>query len=160
MAGEALSPRSGRCERARQWASLGIDGELSELEDTLLEKHLAGCASCSAFAARLTATTEAVRAVPHERPQIEYPRFERLVIRLPVGRRVAIVAVAAAAALGAFVGSSLQKPAPTQAPGNRPQLSFRTDMDQLRELHRIPHLRPKVEPAPVRVPGQPPEGVL
>ena len=85
MAGEALSPRSGRCERARQWASLRIDGELSELEDTLLEKHLEGCASCGAFAARLTATTEAVRAAPQERPQIDYPRFERPVIRLPVG---------------------------------------------------------------------------
>src|SRR4051812_10073440 len=111
MAGEALSPRNGRCERARQWASLRIDDELSELEDALLEKHLEGCASCSAFAVRLAATTEAVRAVPLERPAISYPRFERRpVIRLPVGRRVAIVAVAAAAALGAFVGSSLQKP--------------------------------------------------
>jgi anti-sigma factor RsiW len=160
MAGEALSPRSGRCERARQWASLRIDGELSELEETLLEKHLEGCASCRAFAARLTAATEAVRGVPHERPQIEYPRFERPVIRLPVGRRVAIVAVAAAAALGAFVGTSMQRPAPAQSPGSGPQFSFRTDMNQLRELHRIPNLQPKVGPAPVRVPGQPPEGVV
>jgi ABC-type glutathione transport system ATPase component len=67
MAGEASSLRNGRCERARQWASLRIDGELSELEDALLEKHLEGCASCSAFAVRLAATTEAVRAVPLER---------------------------------------------------------------------------------------------
>jgi anti-sigma factor RsiW len=159
MAGEALSPRSGGCERARQWASLRVDGELSELEDTLLEKHLEGCASCMAFAARLTAATEAVRAVPQERPQIDYPRFKRPVIRLPVGRRVAIVAVAAAAVLGAFVGSSLQKPAPTQAPGNGPQFSFRTDQNQLRQLHRIPNV-PELKPAPVRVPGEPPEGVI
>jgi hypothetical protein len=160
MAGEALSPRSGRCERARQWASLRLDGELSELEDTLLEKHLEGCASCSVFTARLTAATEAVRAVPQERPQIDYPRFERPVIRLPVGKRVAIVAVAAAAALGAFVGTALQRPAPTQAPGSGPQFSFRTDMNQLRQLHRIPNLQPKVGPAPVRVPGRPPEGIV
>jgi anti-sigma factor RsiW len=160
MAGEALSPRSGRCERARQWASLRLDGELSDLEDALLEKHLEGCASCGAFAARLTSTTEAVRATPQERPQIEYPRFQRPVIRLPVGRRVAIVAVAAAAALGAFVGTSMQRPAPTQAPGSGPQLSFRTDMNQLRQLHRRPNLEPNVGPAPVRVPGQPPEGVV
>ena len=68
MAGEALTPRNGRCERARQWASLRIDGELSELEDALLEKHLEGCVSCSAFAIRLAATTEAVRAAPQEQP--------------------------------------------------------------------------------------------
>ena len=159
MAGEAPSPRNGRCERARQWASLRVDGELSELEGALLEKHLEGCASCSAFAVRLAATTEAVRAVPLERPEISYPRFERPVIRLLAGRRVAIVAVAAAAALGAFVGSSLQTPSPAPAPSGGPQLSFRTDMNHLRELHRIP-TPSKVKPVPARVPGKPPEGVV
>jgi hypothetical protein len=158
MAGEAPLPRNGRCERARQWASLRVDGELSELEGALLEKHLEGCASCSAFAARLAATAEAVRAVPLERPAISYPRFERPVIRLPVGKRVAIVAVAAAAALGAFVGSSLQKPASTPAPKGGPQLSFRTDQNLLRQL---PH-QPKQPASPERthVPGQPPEGFV
>jgi len=156
MAGEALSPRNGRCERARQWASLRIDGELSELEDALLEKHLEGCVSCSAFAIRLAATTEAVRAAPQEQPKIEYPRFERPVIRLPVGRRVAIVAIAAAAALGAFVGSSLQKPAPDPGPAG-PQLSFRTDQNLLRQL---PHQTKQPAPRPNRVPGQPPEGFV
>jgi hypothetical protein len=158
MAGEAHSSRDGRCERARQWASLRIDGELSELEDALLEQHLEGCAACSGFAARLAATAEAVRAVPLERPEISYPRFERPVIRLPVGRRVAIVAVAAAAALGAFVGSSLQKPASTPAPSGGPQLSFRTDQNDLRQL---PHqMKQPVSPAPAHVPGQPPEGFV
>jgi ferric-dicitrate binding protein FerR (iron transport regulator) len=157
MAGEALSPRNGRCERARQWASLRLDGELSELEDALLEQHLEGCASCSAFAGRLAATTEAVRAVPLERPDISHPRFERPVIRLPVGRRVAIVAVAAAAALGAFVGSSLQKPSPAPAPSGGPQLSFRTDQNLLRQL---PHQTKQPAPTPNHVPGQPPEGFV
>lgn len=157
MAGEALPPRSLPCERARQWASLRVDGELSELEDALLEKHLEGCASCSAFAVRLAGTTEAVRAAPLERPQIRYPRFERPVIRLPIGRRVAIVAVAAAAALGAFVGSSFQKPATAPAPSGGPQLSFRTDQNLLRQL---PHQTKQPAPAPNRVPGQPPEGFV
>jgi ferric-dicitrate binding protein FerR (iron transport regulator) len=157
MAGEALSPRNGRCERARQWASLRLDGELSELEDALLEQHLEGCSNCSAFAVRLAATTEAVRAVPLERPEISYPRFERPVIRLPVGRRVAIVAVAAAAALGAFVGSSLQKPSPAPAPNAGLQLSFRTDQNLLRQL---PHQTKQPAPQPTHVPGQPPEGLV
>jgi putative zinc finger protein len=158
MAGEALSPRNGRCERARQWASLRADGELSELEGALLEKHLEGCAGCSAFATSLAATTEVVRAVPLERPEIEYPRFGRPVIRLPVGRRVAIVAVAAAAALGAFVGSSLQKPASAPAPRGGPQLSFRTDQNLLRQLPHQP--KQPASPAPTHVPGQPPEGFV
>jgi Putative zinc-finger len=158
MAGEALSPRSGRCECARQWASLRIDSELSELEDALLEKHLDGCATCRSFSARLAATTELVRATPQERPEIVYAPPERRVIRLPVGRRVAIVAVAAAAALGSFVGSSFQKPTPAPAPAGVPQVSFLTrDMNQLRQL---PHQTTRPEPAPNHVPGEPPEGVV
>ena len=158
MAGEALSPRSGRCERARQWASLRVDGELTELEDALLEKHLEGCAACRGFAARVTATTELVRATPQEKPEIAYAPAEHRVTRLPVGRRTAIVAIAAAAALGSFVGSSFQRPAPAPAPASVPQVSLLTrDMNQLRQL---PHQTKKPAPAPVRTPGQPPEGVV
>jgi hypothetical protein len=98
-----------------------------------------------------------VRAVPLERPEISYPRFERPVIRLPVGRRVAIVAVAAAAALGAFVGSSLQTPSPAPAPSGGPQYSFRTDQNLLRQL---PHQTKQPAPTPNHVPGQPPEGFV
>jgi hypothetical protein len=112
----------------------------------------------SAAGSRLAATAEAVRAVPLERPAISYPRFERPVIRLPVGKRVAIVAVAAAAALGAFVGSSLQKPASTPAPGGGPQLSFRTDQNLLRQLPHQP--KQPASPEPTHVPGQPPEGFV
>ena len=37
------------CERARQWASLRLDGELSELENALLDAHLGRCQACSGF---------------------------------------------------------------------------------------------------------------
>jgi Putative zinc-finger len=158
MAGEALSPRSSHCDRARQWASLRVDTELSELEDALLEKHLEGCPSCRSFATRIAATTELVRAAPPEKPEIVYPLLGRRPISLPVGRRTAIVAIAAAAALGSFVGSWLQRPAPAPAPASVPQVSFLTrDMNQLRQL---PRQTPRPEPAPVRTPGEPPEGVV
>jgi hypothetical protein len=98
-----------------------------------------------------------MRAAPAERPEIGYPRFERHGIRLPVGKRVAIVAVAAAAALGAFVGSSFQRPEPTHGRGAGPQLSFRTDQNLLRQL---PRQTRQPAPAPGRVPGQPPEGFV
>jgi hypothetical protein len=158
MAGEAPSPRSGRCERARQWASLRVDGELSELEGALLEKHLDGCAMCRSFAARVATTTELVRATPQERPDLVFTPPRRPVLRLPVGRRVAIVAVAAAAALGSLVGSSLLRPGPAPAPTGVPQVSFLTrDMNQLRQL---PHQTKQPTPEPQRVPGQPPEGFV
>ena len=158
MAGEALSPRSGRCERARQWASLRVDGELTELEEGLLDRHLESCASCRAFAARVAATTELIRATPPEQPEIAYEPSRPRVSRLPVGRRTAIAAIAAAAALGSFVGSSLQRPAPAPAPASIPQVSLLTrDLDQLRQL---PHQTKKPQPAPTRTPGQPPEGVV
>ena len=40
---------SGECERARQWASTEIDGELSSFERVLLHAHLDACPSCSEF---------------------------------------------------------------------------------------------------------------
>jgi ferric-dicitrate binding protein FerR (iron transport regulator) len=158
MAGEAHPLRSGRCERARQWVSLRADGELTELEDALLENHLEACGPCRSFAARLTATTELVRETPLERPEIEYAPRARRPAGFPVGRRVAIVAVAAAAALGSFVGSSLQKPGEKPGPASVPQVSFLTrDMAQLRQL---PHQTKQAKPKPTRVPGEPPEGVV
>ena len=42
------------CARARFWASLRVDGELSELEGALLDAHLGRCADCSAYAAGVT----------------------------------------------------------------------------------------------------------
>ena len=39
-----------RCERARAWASLRVDGELSELQSALLDAHLRRCPTCREFA--------------------------------------------------------------------------------------------------------------
>ena len=37
------------CERSREWISLRLDGELSELAEKMLESHLARCAGCQEF---------------------------------------------------------------------------------------------------------------
>ena len=39
------------CERAREWASLRLDGELSELERALLDAHTRNCAACAEYVA-------------------------------------------------------------------------------------------------------------
>jgi anti-sigma factor RsiW len=46
------------------WASLRLDGELSELEGALLDAHLGRCADCSAAVAAYGATVTALRSEP------------------------------------------------------------------------------------------------
>src|SRR5438034_7977725 len=54
------------CERAREWASLCLDNELSELESVLLDSHLRRCAACAAYAAEIGAITAQIRAAELE----------------------------------------------------------------------------------------------
>src|SRR5438105_15623602 len=89
------------CERGREWISLRLDGELSELAQKMLDAHLARCPECRAFEAEAAVTTRMLRATPLE--QLERP------LSLPHGRRLALsmrrlspmAASAAAIALGA-----------------------------------------------------------
>ena len=87
------------CDRARQLASLGLDGELSELERALLSAHLGECEGCRRFEADVSVLTAELRASPFE--QVSRP------IDLPSRRRVsprlAQVGAAAAAAVAAGV---------------------------------------------------------
>jgi Putative zinc-finger len=65
-----MYPTSQLCERARAWASLRADSELSELESALLDAHLGRCNSCRAFAAGAESVAETLRAVALERPSV------------------------------------------------------------------------------------------
>jgi predicted anti-sigma-YlaC factor YlaD len=105
------------CARAREWASLRLDGELSELERLLLRRHLGRCADCHAFAETIEAATRAIRATPQERPSRSLePDPPRARPRM----RVRVVAAAglatAAAALGVGVAALIDtgsEPVPT-----------------------------------------------
>jgi len=84
------------CERTARLVSLSLDGELSEVEERLLERHLASCARCRAFTATAAALTEELRAeplVPVPSP-VTVPRSPRLGIR---GLRAATAAATFAA---------------------------------------------------------------
>jgi predicted anti-sigma-YlaC factor YlaD len=139
MAGEGTD----RCARAREWASLRADGELSELERLLLRRHLSRCGSCRTFAERLTATTQLLRSAPVERPSRTLAPEVRPVRRRKVGLRVAlagalvVVAAATGGVVGSIVGGGDGGPSPTQP-------------------NRDIALRPNTSTVPVPTPTAPP----
>jgi Putative zinc-finger len=94
------------CERAHEWASLRLDGELSEFERVLLDSHLRRCGSCAAYVGEIGLITEAIRGaelIPLPQP-----------IALPLRRRIAHAGralqagAATAAVIAATVGLSTQ----------------------------------------------------
>jgi anti-sigma factor RsiW len=96
------------CERAARSLSLRLDGELSELEEVALDRHLVGCVACRTLAAETAAFTALLRAAPlvgldHEL-RVELPRRPR---RARAVRHAAAAAVVlgtlAAAGAGALV---------------------------------------------------------
>ena len=84
-----------RCDRAREYASLRLDGELSDFESSLLDSHIERCPSCRAFAEDLVGVTERLRTAPLERPLI--------VLTLPQRRFGALRTIQASAAAAAVV---------------------------------------------------------
>jgi predicted anti-sigma-YlaC factor YlaD len=65
-----MGERPESCERARAWASLRADGELSELEAALLDAHLDRCDGCRSFARGAEAVAAALRHARVERPPL------------------------------------------------------------------------------------------
>ncbi|MGH3092088.1 MAG: zf-HC2 domain-containing protein [Gaiellaceae bacterium] len=147
-----------RCERARQWASLRLDGELSALEGRLLERHLGVCGPCRSFEAVMRSSTTLVRGTPAELPTRRFEQPRRPLVRFPLERRRTALIAAAALALGAFAGSLLERPTAPEPTFEAPQVSLLTrDVQQLQELPR------EVEETPAPVPStppNPPEGVI
>jgi anti-sigma factor RsiW len=90
--------RSIVCDRVRAQISLGLDGELSELESRMLESHVARCEECAAYEADVVSLTAWLREAPLE------PLERPIVLRRP-GRRVSVagVQVGVAAALAVAV---------------------------------------------------------
>ncbi|HKD34218.1 MAG TPA: zf-HC2 domain-containing protein [Gaiellaceae bacterium] len=94
-----------KCDRARQWASLELDGELSSFELALLENHVAGCASCAEFRTEINGLTSALRAAPYEPFQGVVLARVRRNLRLRLAPAAAAMAVAAVG-LGSILASA------------------------------------------------------
>jgi anti-sigma factor RsiW len=135
--------RSWACDRARQAVSLHLDGELSQLERALLDRHLERCSECAEFAADASVLTRELRAAPPVR--LERP------IELPLRRGVgygfrhagawAAAASVAATALFAVMALPAQR---RSAPASAPTIYSQKTNQDLRDLRalRIAQMRP------------------
>ena len=121
------------CARSRFWASLRVDGELSELESALLDAHLARCAACRAVVAGFATSTEALRAAPLVEPEPVAVRRVREPRRFLASAAVAVVVIAGAV-LGGLIGGT-HTPG-TAAPRAVAVVASVETPDQLRRLRR------------------------
>ncbi len=102
-----MQGRTHLCDRARSWASLRIDGELSELESALLDAHVGRCASCRTFTQGAEEIAAAVRSMHLELPAPFVIRPQR---SAHTGLRALQVAAAVALVVGAGVIAAVSGP--------------------------------------------------
>jgi predicted anti-sigma-YlaC factor YlaD len=138
-----LKTTARRCDRAREYASLRLDGELSEFERVLLESHLEGCPSCSAFAVDIAAVAGHLREAPLERPTIAVtlPRRRFAALRgLQAGAAAAaVVSVVGIGALFGMLHSSASTPTQGGAKFGSMAGERRVDRDLRRAVLTAPH---------------------
>jgi len=139
----------GHCERARQWASASVDGELSTFERALLADHLERCASCREFSLAITDLTTALRAAPRERLEgISIGRVRRRVhLRLaPAAAAMAVAAVGLGSVLASveIKGGSVASVQPVRAapPASSPDTLNLSAAYMLARLHSHPSASP------------------
>jgi len=124
--------RTNACERAMQWISLDLDGELSQLEQAALARHLEECVRCREVATDVNAFTHVLRAAPLvelERPVVVAPPRRA---RAQVARRAAVTLAFAALAGVSALGGVVLTSGGTNA---HSALSFRNAQEQRRFAH-------------------------
>ena len=132
------------CERARGQISVGLDGELSQLERAMIASHVERCSSCQAFELEVGGFTAALRATPLEvmaKPvTIQRPRRQ-------AGVRIQMAA-AAAVAVALLVGASQalrSQPIEIQhnfVPKTPAKMNYMTRKDIEREQAMLARARP------------------
>jgi anti-sigma factor RsiW len=139
--------RSWAFDRAREAASLRLDGELSQLERALLDRHVERCPECAAFVADVGSFTAALReAAPVELPApIRLPLHRRRAGEL-VRNSGAWIAAASVAATALLAVMTL----PAQRVGAGSARSTSTEQRPNQDLHdlrilRLAQLKPPAE---------------
>ena len=123
--------RTGSCERASQWISLQLDGELSQIEQAALGRHLTDCARCRAVSRDVAAFTWAIRDSPLielDRPVVLAADRRTRVSPRRVAASIAFAGLSAAAVLGGLVITS-------GSVTPRSALAFRNAQEQQRFAH-------------------------
>ncbi|HEX4520759.1 MAG TPA: zf-HC2 domain-containing protein [Gaiellaceae bacterium] len=107
--------RTSACERAAQWVSLDLDGELSRIEAAALARHLRRCESCRSSSAEIGAFTMLLRAAPPVEPAraivVPAPPWAKRTARATLRGGALALAVSAAVFLG--VSRLGQPPSPS-----------------------------------------------
>ncbi len=124
--------RTNACERATQWISLELDGELSQLEQAALARHLSGCAPCRAVSAEVGAFTCMLREAPllELEREIAYAHPRRARVRA-VRRAAFSLGFAGLAGAVVFAGFIL----PSSGVRTGSALAFRNVQEQKRFAH-------------------------
>lgn len=131
-------PRGVLCDRARGWAALAPDGELSELEQRLLDAHLARCGGCRRFAVHVAEITEALRREPLT--TLPAPLEVAMWRRSSTYARLRTVGAAAAVAVMAL-GIAARAPLPMDSSNQAFQPPRQVFADQTRELNELRDFR-------------------
>lgn len=110
--------RTTACERAAQWISLDLDGELGRLEQSALARHLRRCESCRTSGSEIGSFTGMLREAPQIGParavQVVTPAWAKRRARATLrGAALALAAMVAAVAAVAFIPHSGGRPPST-----------------------------------------------
>ncbi len=136
----AIRPQPHTCDRAREWVSLRLDDEISELEDALLEAHLRRCGACREYEASIRGAVLSLRARPLERMDqpIVVSGRRRALLRPAAVARVAAV-VAAVIGVTTVLSTQAAKGPASHGSNTVPVASVPDDQDlkQLRTLRML-----------------------
>ncbi len=132
-----------RCDRAREYASLRLDGELSDFERALLDSHLERCPSCRVFADDLVGVTDRLRTAPLVQPELSLSLPRRRFAaygRFQAGAAAAaVVSVVGIGALFGMLHSSASTPSRTSARFGSMASENRDFRDLRRAVLTAPH---------------------
>jgi predicted anti-sigma-YlaC factor YlaD len=111
-----------RCSEWRALASCRLDGELDELQDAHLERHLLGCAACRAWSQEIAALVTVIHDSTAVCP-VQSSELRTHVLRRRLVRSVTASAAASAAAVAAFAIVLPGTATSLFASGSRPEVS-------------------------------------
>jgi predicted anti-sigma-YlaC factor YlaD len=116
-----MSMEDSACERARCFACLRPDGELTDTQEKFLTFHLEDCRPCRVFAEAVAGTTAAIRATPPvEAPELRVVRPSRRRLSARALPAAAAAAIAVTAGLAGLAGLQPQQPDGGVGPAPRP----------------------------------------